>query len=335
MVSLQEFENSMFEELKERGHIEHIMMSDVLDDFTSQTIKSLLHNPIKIIYNDEGITFEDDNGDFIVCPEYGINIADNAFWLSSKIPSINYDVDQGGNLRRGEEAEAGYCCSIVSLVLGDCEFTKELEDVIHNYNFNTFDSKDDSFTFKQLLTSWQDLQSISVNICISAAKYNISNIKKDTEKFLRDGIPNDLAIELRNLEAKVKDINRSYSTGVLSPIRVQNLTKIQILSELEAKNVEIQKAIKESNSGTLFQIFSLSSEYISPIKKKRLFRLASDKIEEVYAANIDSGLIVGEKRVIIDRWKRRFIKLERSSIRKREVIKFLNNQVDYCLPVKL
>jgi len=41
--------------------------------------------------------------------------------------------------------------------------------------------------------------SFLINITVSAAKYRISYLKKDTEKFLRDGIPQEEVLELREL----------------------------------------------------------------------------------------------------------------------------------------
>jgi hypothetical protein len=68
--------------------------------------------------------------------------------------------------------------------------------------------------------------SFLINITVSAAKYRISYLKKDTEKFLRDGIPQEEVLELRELATSIKNCNRSYSTGVLSPDKVIKLNKI-------------------------------------------------------------------------------------------------------------
>ena len=37
-------------------------------------------------------------------------------WLSDKIPPPSFDVDQGGNLRKAVEAEALYCCLLITSI---------------------------------------------------------------------------------------------------------------------------------------------------------------------------------------------------------------------------
>lgn len=152
---------------------------------------------------------------------------------------------------------------------------------------------------------------------------------------MRSGIPANLVVELRNLSTKIKDINRNYSTGPLSSMNVKNLTKVEILNLLLKKEAEIEEEVFSSKAETLFRIFNLSSEYISPISKKRLRILAQKEIDSLFAANSSYSKIIGEKKQIIDRWKRRYIKLEKNSLRREEVLKYLSDEASYRLPVKL
>lgn len=329
------FDKKMLDVLRASGHIKHIMLDDVLEKCDSEEIRKLLNVPKLLSLKDDGLFYSTEAGDLEKCPTFGANISDDGRWLSSKIPSVSFDVDQGGNLRKGEEAEAAYCCAIVCLVVSDEIFSIELDSVINNYNYTTFDGLEGGSNFKELLTSWQNLQSVTVNVCVSAAKYNITDIKKDTEMFLRTGIQEDLVIELRSLDTKIKDINRNYSTGVLSPVNIRTLTKIEILQKLEDKNVEIQKNINESSVELLYKIFKLNSEYISPIVKKRLSSFAQIEADKLFKDGVMMVSYEKDKKKIVDKWKKRFFRMELTSVKKIQVEKYLESPDTYVLPVKL
>lgn len=224
-------EERMIKALRDSNLIEHFMMDSILDECDEAAIRNLLKKPHTISCDRSGIYFMDGD-DRVECPNFAINISANGEWLSSKLPDVPFDVEQSGNIRKSIESESAYCCCIVALVLNDPSFFDELDEVIKGYDFHVMNSKGDAKNFKDLLTTWQDLQSNIIGVCISAAKYKISSLKKDIEKFLRSGIPDDLVVELRSLDITIKNINRTYSTGVLSPINIKNLTKIDVLQHL-------------------------------------------------------------------------------------------------------
>lgn len=335
METIESFEKKLIEALVNSNYVKHVAMDSILGEFESSSLLKVISEPLRIEIDEEGLVFTDDSGDKIRCPNFSTNISDDGRWLSDKLPSVPFDVEQAGNIRKAEEAESAYCCACVVLVLKDQIFKDEMVRVINNYDYQEMDGVTKGINFRKLLTDWQDLQSTIINVAVSAAKYNISSVKKDTEKFLRDGIPEGLVIELRNLDTKVKDINRKFSTGILSPTNVRKLTKIEILTELERKNTEINNIVTTSGVAMLYKIMHLSSEYISPITKKRLRDLAQTEIDKLYSSDSSYRNIVGEKRQIIERWKRRYIRLEKNSIRRREVIKYLELGDQYKLPAKL
>lgn len=125
-------------------------------------------------------------------------------------------------------------------------------------------------SFRSILSDWQDLQSEIINIIVSACKYKISDFKKDVEKFLRDGILESEAVELRALESKIRAINFDYSEGKLSPANGKKLNKIERLRLIDERDNKISSLIVDSSAGTLYRVINLSSEYISPIKKKKI-----------------------------------------------------------------
>lgn len=329
------FERKMLEKLEASKIIEHVYIGDALPDADINTLISLTKKPLKMKVTSAGLVYTDEDNQEILCPDYGMNISADGMWLSDKIPNVNFDIEQNGNLRRAEEAQSAYCCVIVSLVLGDEGMTKELHDLIKNYNFNEMSPRSGGILFKSLLEDWQSLQSVSINIAISAAKFKISNLKKESGKYLKDGIDEKAAAELQSLSDAIREVNRRFSMGKLSQENVKDLTKIQILRLLDERDDEISKIISVSNQQVLYKILNLSSEYLSPIVKRNVYKRASESVEELYAQNPDYAILVGDKQTIIDRWKRRYIKLAKISLRKTEVEKYLKDKSTYILPRKL
>jgi hypothetical protein len=87
------------------------------------------------------------------------------------------------------------------------------------------------------------MESVIINLIVSAAKFRISAEKKDTERFLNDGIQESEAAELRNLEAEIRNINFEYSQGSLSPEGVKGLTKIERLKEIDNRDDKISSFV--------------------------------------------------------------------------------------------
>jgi hypothetical protein len=109
----------------------------------------------------------------------------------------------------------------------------------------------------------------------------------------------ELVAELRKLDMLVSGINRKYSNGILSPESVKKLTKLQILSHLQDKQIEIN----ESKVEMLFDILNISTEYVSPIDKKRFDKLAAVEIQECFESGDINEEIVGDKSILLARWR--------------------------------
>ena len=227
------------------------------------------------------------------------------------------------------------------LVLKDDALKNELITTIKNYNFSEMDGRDGFLNFKNLIDSWLDLQSVIINVAVSAAKSSVSDLKKDTEKFLRDGIPQDAVLELRELATSIKNINRRYSTGVLSPEKVIKLNKIEVLQYLNEKNLEINRLISNSDVKILYKLEHLSSEYINPyinpITKKKLINinLARQGVDSFFNESNTASNVSIDKSILFDKWKRKFIKLEKNSLRKYYINKYLQDPINFVFPVKL
>lgn len=339
-------EKRMLDVIRQSKHIDHVMMGDALDDITREKILDMISSPKPFKVSDRGLVFINSNGDEEECVNYGTNITADGRWLSSKIDIVPFDIEQDGNLRKSFEAQAAYCLCVIFCVLQDDSIKDDIVTAVKNYDFAKMAPHEGRTSFVELLESYQNLQSTSINICISAAKYNISNIKKDSEKFLKENIPEDRISGLRELDTAISAINRKYSLGVLSPDRVGHLTKLEVLSELDKRNSEIlllldgglnEKGIKSPphKEATLWRILNLSSEYISPIIKKRLNLLAENEVSKLFSENPRLNFDSGEQKQLSDKWKKRYIKLARLSVRKTQIDKYFSDENSYILPVKL
>lgn len=62
------------------------------------------------------IAYKDD-GEVKKYPNFGINGLESLKYLSNLIHDCPFDIDQGGNLKKSEEAKPAYNLSVVSYVL--------------------------------------------------------------------------------------------------------------------------------------------------------------------------------------------------------------------------
>lgn len=69
------------------------------------------------------------------------SISEKGEWLSDKLIPIDFDIDQSGNVRKTDKAEAFYCCICVSKILKEDEFRKEVNEVTSNYVFFNYASE--------------------------------------------------------------------------------------------------------------------------------------------------------------------------------------------------
>jgi hypothetical protein len=192
----------------------------------------------------------------------------------------------------------------------------------------------DGETFRSLLIDWQSFQSVIINVIVSASKFKISSTKKDTEKFLKDGIQESLAAELQDLEAEIRVINFNFSQDILSPSKIKNLTKIERLQEINKRDDHIASLISKSPVGDLYKATRLSSEYISPVKKKRISLWVQKEVDELLAQKEFSGMIEDRKQ-LISKFVRRAYRFEKNSIRRLSVERYIKDPENFKLPSKL
>ena len=112
---------------------------------------------------------------------------------------------------------------------------------------------DTNKNFLNLLVKWQNLQSTIINIIVSAAKYSISDQKKDSEQYLKEGLLQEEKDALRDLALSIKSINFSFFTGLLSPENVKRINKIERLTLINERDSKIRDEINKSRYGVLYE----------------------------------------------------------------------------------
>lgn len=335
-INYADFEDKIVKKLKESQLFDHFPKSPILESPDLSIIIKAFEIPSLIHFDDQGLFFFDEDETKIYCPEMLTSISEKGEWLSDKLPYVDFDIDQNGNVRKAEEAESLYCAIIVANCIQDNYFKEEIISIANGYDFANMKPIDDkSNNFKELLNEWQSLQSVTVNVLISAAKYRISDVKKDIEKFLRDGISDIQAAELRELERIINSINDEYSKGVLSPDSVKLLTKSERLQQIDKRDNEISAAKKKSKAGILYELLKLSSEYISPVKKKKISLWVRFEVDKLLEENPSFTNLREERSQIISRFQKRAIKMEKNSVRKSQIEKYINQGENFKFPAKM
>lgn len=336
VINYSEFENEIVKGLKDSKLFDRFPDTPISQTPNLSIIIKAFEEPSEIHFDDLGLYFFNEEEEKIYCPEMYTSISEKGEWLSDKVPFISFDIDQNGNVRKAEEAESLFCSIVVANSLRDEYFRNELKDCAKQYDFSCMKPLlDDGTTFKSLLGEWQTLQSSIINILISAAKYRISDVKKDIEKFLRAGISNIQAAELRELERNINAVNDKYSKGVLSPDSVKKLSKAARLNHIDERNNEISVLKKKSKAGILYGLLNLSSEYISPIKKKKISLWVRNEVDKMLNEISSFENLRGERSQLIARFQRRAIKMEKNSVRKIQVEKYLSEKEEFKFPSKL
>lgn len=320
--------------LKTTGIIERVNEIQIKDNPNSSIIKKMFSTPSKIFLDDKGLFFYDGE-DKIYCPEMYVTVSEKGEWLSDMIPNIEFDIDQSGNVRKAEEAEALFCLIVVANTLQDETFKNEIEEISKNYDFTGMRPNNaQRKNFISLLSEWQSLQSVIINILVSACRYRLNDYKKDVEKFLKDGLKDSEVVGLRDLDAKIRKINFEYSEGVLSSREVKKLTKIERLSKIDERDSKIKECVNNSKFGTLYSILKLSTEYISPVKKKKIQIWVDAEVTRLLDSEPFRSL--KEERInIISQLTRRALRIERNSVRRLNIEGYINDGSDYKLPSKM
>lgn len=109
----QDVFDEVLRSLKSTGIITYLNGMQELPELNKREIIKLLSVSKKIVLYEDNLCYEDDSGDIICCPELDSHVSDSGIWLSDKVPYPNFNIRQGGNVRKAMEAEACYTCAIL------------------------------------------------------------------------------------------------------------------------------------------------------------------------------------------------------------------------------
>jgi transposase-like protein len=84
----------------------------------------------------------------------------------------------------------------------------------------------------------------------------------------------------------------------------------------------------------LYRILNLSTEYISPIIKKRMEILATSYVDEFCSSDKYDQVIFGDKSALVNKWKRRYLKAAKISRQKELIDVYLSDPDSFVLPSK-
>jgi len=326
--------DSILQKLKDSDLIKYFSINASKSPPNDSELIRLSENVSKIFINNNTIFYLNADGDEVQCPNVDSDVSGSGDWLSDHIPAPDFDVAQGGNVRKSSEAESYFICATICAILKDDIFTSELKSVTTLYDFDVMTPTSGKQSFGDLLSDWQSLQSTIINVIISAAKYSISNQKKESELFLKDGLPATTEGELRDLGINIKNVNAEYSRGDLSPQNVILHTKIDKLRFIDDKNCKINRLISDSNVGDLYKTLKLSSEYLDPIDKKRISNFCITEVERAFAEDCNLSEMYGDVSQVVSKLRKRAFKTAVSSLKRECVIRYINDPASYVLPRK-
>jgi hypothetical protein len=335
VINYAEFEEELIKSLKENDLYKSYYSTDLSEDVNIESTLSMFNSSHVIDCDEKGLFFFNEKGDKQYCPEAVLGVPNKGKWLSAKLPTVGFDIDQNGSVRKADEAEAFFCAIQVAHILKDEIFISEFRELAVNYDFKEWVSKkEDGKSWRELLNEWQNLQSIVINIIISAAKYKISEEKKSSEKYLRESLLDSDLAELRELESNVRQVNFSYSQGVLSATNVKTLSKISRLKAIDERDEKISELIKKSPAGNLYRATTLTTEYINPVEKKKILLIVNKEIDELLSEEKFSHL-KKDRSILLSRFLKKALKIKKNILRQHEIEKYIKDPNSYVLPPKL
>lgn len=249
------------------------------NELDSALLVKLVTEPFLIGYDVDvnRLYFQDENGDKSYCPDIHEGLTTSKEWISEFLPNVPLDINQNGNIRMAKEAENIYKCILVAGILRD-EFLSDFQKVCKSYNFKELRGRDnDEINFTRLLEKWQSLQNITIRIIISGANYKLASEKNLEVGFLLGSLSKEETLGVSSIRNFVKTCIRSYMLDKLSPDKVNKLSKIDRLKEIQKKDDEVMAIINEStNFSELYKICAMTADYLDPFAKIRLDNCAID-----------------------------------------------------------
>lgn len=304
-------------------------------DVNYESITLLLSTPCELYIDEElnRLYTYDGNNDKIYCPEPEESVLYSAEWLEEKLPTPTFSFDQGGNIRKAEEAEAIYQVIVTSRIF-DNMLEEDIDKILKSgYDFDTLIGKP-QLTFLDLLRKIQDLQSVYINAVLSACQIKISNLKKRLENFFVDMLTQEEITKLGEIDLKRKEVNVRMEKLGKGTKDLHNKSKIQILEIINEREDSYNKIFQEyPYYSKLWKIRNLSSEYIPTITKAKIRRVCEKELNAAMNANVISRE-EWQYKDYLRRSIRRAYKAVLVNIKEKEIAKCQNNRDTYTPPLK-
>jgi hypothetical protein len=278
-----------------------------------------------------------DNETKIKAPDLSEGMSTSANWLVDHLPDLIFDIDQGGNVRKGDEAEACYKLLCLGYVLGD--YKEEIIDHFKNYDYDKMVMKDGKIynSFNQVLQFYQNLNSQRINCIISAASLKMSMFKEKSESYYTGMLELNETIKLSTLSREIKSkISEFERDRGLNPYDMRGMTKIGKLTVIDERDREIERLVANSEVGMIYKISKLTTERIPVVFKSKIVLAAEKAAKEYVKENNLTGIEAKDKenevrRTIVRESYRAVLK----TIKAKEIEKYKSNPNSYKLKVKV
>lgn len=306
--------------------------------FSSEILHEMMDAGNDLRYDalsDELFIIQND-GSSLLCPDLSKGMSEVSDWISNYLPEVFIDTDQGGNLRKGDEADACYKLFAIGFVLES--FRAEIMRVFDLYDYDNMSSsnKEGSKTFKDALQYYQNLNSNRINAIISAASYKLSTFKEKNESFYTGLLNAEEISELATLSRNIKAIISKYEREQgLNPVDMKGMNKISKLTLIDRRDVEIETLVSKTRVAMLYRISKLTSERIPPVIKSGILQKAEEAANEYVKEKSLTGVIAADahqkvRRTVVKEAYRAVLK----SIKAREIEIYKNDPANYVLKQK-
>lgn len=298
------------EDDKNRDLLKSLVLSNIISDellpkpvekqLTCDELYKVLTSAYDLGYDDDTneLYYVDDHGEKFICPDMAEGMSTCSEWMCDVLPVPNVDIDQGGSVRRSVEIRSLYTLVCISLVFGD--LSDEIRSYIDDYNFTEFVSGERLYaqysSAAVFLKSFTDLNSLQINCVVSAASINLTQYQEKKDALWRSNLTRVETLELSKISRDIKGVILRYEKDkFLNPADISSLSKIEKLTAIEMRDLEIEKIINASKYATLYRITKLNSERLSPIAKRKILNVARSMAEQqVIATNETSKLLMNE-----------------------------------------
>lgn len=283
--------DKIFEKIKETLDDVDIISSNFDKDFSmmnSKIVDEIINKPCDLFIDEETDRVYYLKGEEKIFCEEGSNdgVEGQAIWLSTKLPSINFDILQEGNIRKRLECEAIYILSVLNAIFLK-QFDDEIKDVYQNGNYD-FDNmspfKEGNYSFRDLLNDIKQYNSISINSVISSAQYKLSDFKDK-----KNGVIFSLMTEEERFACQSIDLLRVgiiLKHDKLFAKLDKNCSKLDRLKAIQAREDEISAIFQ--NDDSLYKKF-FNVYFITKINSKWLGSMDDVRISK---ACIKEALII-------------------------------------------